>query len=122
MPRMESFASFLSCWSIWLREGLHTRFLENGIYKWCPIKLITISLNDYAEPDWTPKPSTNSAYGMDKQLLKILRFSQLEQLSVSHLNNELLGLKLASVGAEHILKGRNLEKLRLPNCRLWNPS
>jgi hypothetical protein len=51
-------------------EVLHTDFPEKGIYKWCPIKSITISLDDYAEPD--------CAYGMDKQLLKILRFPQLE--------------------------------------------
>ena len=55
-------------------EGLHTGFLEDRVSKWRPIKSITISLDDYAEPDGTPKPSTNSAYGMDKQLLKILRF------------------------------------------------
>jgi hypothetical protein len=57
---------------------------------------------------------------MDKQLLKILRFPSLEQPSVFHLNNGLLGLKLASVGAEHHLMGRNLKKLKLPNCRLWS--
>lgn len=100
-------------------EGLHTGFLENGIYKWCPIKSVTISLDDYAEPDLTPKSSTSNAYGLDKQLLKILRFPLLEQLSVSHLNNGLLGLQLASVGAKHPLMGRNLKKLELPNCRLW---
>ena len=99
-------------------EALHTGFLEKGIYKWCPIKSITISLDDYAEADWTPKTSTNSLYGMDKQLLKILRFPQLEQLSLSHLHNGILALKLASVGAEHPLMGRNLKKLKLPICRL----
>jgi hypothetical protein len=100
-------------------EGLYTGCLKNQNFKWRPIKSITISLDDYTEPDWTSKSSTNSAYGMDKQLLKLLKFPQLEQLSVSHLNNGFLALKLASVGAEHPLMGRNLKKLKLPNCRLW---
>jgi hypothetical protein len=51
-------------------EGLHTDFVEGRLYKWYPIISITNSLDDYVEPDWTPKPSTNSAYGMEKQLLK----------------------------------------------------
>jgi hypothetical protein len=32
-------------------EGLHAGFLKNGIYRWCPTRSITISLDNYADPD-----------------------------------------------------------------------
>jgi hypothetical protein len=99
-------------------QGLYAAYFENEVYTWRPIKSITISLDNKAERDWTPKQAFINVYNMDTHLPKTLRFPTLQQLSVSHLHNGILAYVLELAESDSCSMAKSLKKLKMTNCML----
>jgi hypothetical protein len=57
-------------------QGLYAAYFENEAYTWRPIKSITISLDNKAERDWTPKQAFINVYNLDTHLPRLSAFQR----------------------------------------------
>lgn len=81
-------------------------------------KSVAVTLDNSIEPDWKSRTSPTNRYQLDKHLPSIIFLSQLEELSMSHLNDGVLSLRLDRLDHSSSSMGSSIKRLKLPQCRL----